>query len=320
MRRLLLISNGNAYRTTAYQREVIPRALAAEFKVDVAVTTRPGDATLLARQAALDGIAIVAALGGDGTVNEVANGLAGTDSSLAILPAGMANVFARSLGIPDDPIEATGWLVENPDISPRRVPLGRVADRYFTVSCGVGLDAAIVREVERRQWTKKRLGDWLFVWSGLRVFFRGYDRRKPRIGVAWGPGAEERRERLFLAIAQNTTPYTYFRGRAMRLCPDAELDGGLDLLALDSLRTRVAIPVVARAFRSARHIRGRHALYLKDRRRFDLRCDRPMPVQVDGEFIGLHERLAIESVPAALGVLFPANLLARGIGRGSGRP
>ena len=304
MRRLLLISNENAYRTTAYQRKVIPRALAAEFKVDVAGTTQPGDATLLARRAALDGIEIVAALGGDGTVNEVANGIAGTDSSLAILPAGMANVFARSVGIPNDPIEATGWLVENRDISPRRVPLGRVANRFFTVSCGVGLDAAIVREVERRQWTKKRVGDWFFVWSGLRVFFHGYDRRKPLIHLAWGPGPEERRDGLFLAIAQNTTPYTYFRSRAMRLCPDAELEGGLDLLALDSLKTRVAIPVVARAFRSARHVRRRHAIYVEDRRQFDLRCDRPLPVQVDGEFIGEHERLLVESVPAALGVLF----------------
>ena len=299
-----MISNENAYRTTAYQRKVIPRALAAEFKVDVAGTAQPGDATLLARRAASDGIEIVAALGGDGTVNEVANGIAGTESSLAILPAGMANVFARSVGIPNDPIEATGWLVENRDISPRRVPLGRVANRYFTVSCGVGLDAAIVREVERRQWTKKRVGDWFFVWSGLRVFFHGYDRRKPRIHVAWGTGPEERREGLFLAIAQNTTPYTYFRSRAMRLCPDAELEGGLDLLALDSLKTRVAIPVVARAFGSARHVRRRHVIYMKDRRQFDLRCDRLLPVQVDGEFIGEHERLLVESVPAALGVLF----------------
>jgi len=303
VRRLLLISNGNAYRTTAYQREVIPRALAAEFKVDVAGTRQPGDATLLARQAAQDGIEIVAALGGDGTVNEVVNGLAGTDSSLAILPAGMANVFARSLGIPDDPIEATGWLVGNADIRPRRVPLGQVGDRYFTVSCGVGLDAAIVREVEQRQWTKKRVGDWFFVWSGLRVFFRGYDRRKPHIHLTWGPGPEEQRDGLFLAIAQNTTPYTYFRSRAMRLCPDAELDGKLDLLALDSLKTRVAVPVVVRAFRSAGHVRRRHALYIKDRRRIDARCDRPLPVQVDGEFIGHHERVAIESVPGALGVL-----------------
>jgi diacylglycerol kinase family enzyme len=303
VRRLLLISNENAYRTTAYQRKVIPRALAAEFKVDVAGTTQPGDATLLARRAALDGIEIVAALGGDGTVNEVANGIAGTDSSLAILPAGMANVFARSVGIPNDPIEATGWLVENRDISPRRVPLGRVANRFFTVSCGVGLDAAIVREVERRQWTKKRVGDWFFVWSGLRVFFHGYDRRKPLIHLAWGPGPEERRDGLFLAIAQNTTPYTYFRSRAMRLCPDAELEGGLDLLALDSLKTRVAIPVVARAFRSARHVRRRHAIYVKDRRQFDLRCDRPLPVQVDGEFIGERNDLVVESVPDALSVL-----------------
>jgi len=304
VRRLLLISNANAYRTTAYQREVIPRALAAEFKVDVIQTSRPGSAIDLARQAAQDGVEIVAALGGDGTVNEVANGLARTDSSLAILPAGMANVFARSVGIPDDPIEATGWLVENPETAPKRVPLGRVNDRYFTVSCGVGLDAAIVREVERRQRTKKRVGDWFFVWSGLRVFFRDYDRRRPSIGVSWGTGPDERQCGLFLAIAQNTTPYTFFRSRAMRLCPDAELDGGLDLLALDSLKARVAIPLVVRAFRSARHVRRRHVLYVKDQDRFELGCDESLPVQVDGEFIGEHRRMSIESVPAALGVLY----------------
>jgi len=304
VRRLLLISNANAYRTTAYQREVIPRALAAEFKVDVIQTSRPGSAIDLARQAAQDGVEIVAALGGDGTVNEVANGLARTDSSLAILPAGMANVFARSVGIPDDPIEATGWLVENPETAPKRVPLGRVNDRYFTVSCGVGLDAAIVREVERRQRTKKRVGDWFFVWSGLRVFFRDYDRRRPSIGVSWGTGPDERQGGLFLAIAQNTTPYTFFRSRAMRLCPDAELDGGLDLLALDSLKARVAIPLVVRAFRSARHVRRRHVLYVKDQDRFELGCDESLPVQVDGEFIGEHRRMSIESVPAALGVLY----------------
>ena len=304
MRRLLLISNENAYGTTAYQREVIPRALAAEFKVDVAATGRPGDAIELARQAAADGVEIVAALGGDGTVNEVANGIAGTDASRAILPAGLANVFARSLGIPNDPIEATGWLVGHRDTAPTRVPLGRVDGRHFTVSCGVGLDAAVVQEVERRQRTKKWVGDWFFVWAGLRVFFRSYDRRKPHVHVSWGGGADERREGLFLAIAQNTSPYTFFRERAMWLCPEAALPGGLDLLALDSLKVRLAVPTVLRAFRSARHVRRRHVLYVRDRLRFEIECDEPMPVQVDGEFIGVHERLTIESIPAALGVLF----------------
>ena len=304
MRRLLLITNATAYRTTPYQREVIPRALAAEFKVDMTATTRPGDATILARQAAVDGIEIVAAMGGDGTVNEVANGLAGTDSSLAIVPAGMANVFARSLGIPNDPIEATGWLVENPNTPPRRVPLGRVDGRYFTVSCGVGLDAAIVREVDRRPRAKKRVGDWSFVWSGIQVFFRHYDRRVPRIDLSWGPLPEDRHGGLFLAIIQNTTPYTFFRNRAMRLCPDAELEGGLDVLALDSLKVRVALPVLLGAFGSARHIRRRHVVSVTGRRRFDVRCEGSLLVQVDGELVGQHARLAVESVPTALNVLF----------------
>ena len=96
----------------------------------------------------------------------------------------------------------------------------------------------------------------------------------------------------------------FFRSRAMRLCPDAELDGGLDLLALDSLKARVAIPLVVRAFRSARHVRRRHVLYVKDQDRFELGCDESLPVQVDGEFIGEHRRMSIESVPAALGVLY----------------
>lgn len=304
MRRLLLVSNENAYRVTAYQREVIPRALAAEFKVDVVTTSRQGHATFLARQAAEDGVDIVVALGGDGTVNEVANGLAGTDSSLAILPAGMANVFARSLGIPDDPVEATGWLIENRDRASRPVPLGRVEGRYFTVSCGIGLDGAIVRKVERMQRAKKRAGDWFFVWSGLQVFFRDYDRRHPRIGVSWGGGPDERREGLFVAIVQNTTPYTFFRTHAMRLSPQAELDGGLDLIALDSLKTRVALRVVRSAFRSARHVHRKHVLYVRNKEQLQVRCAEPLPVQVDGEFIGEHSRLAIEAVPEAINVLY----------------
>lgn len=303
MRRLLLISNAQAHRVTTYQREVIAHALAAEFKVEETQTSGQGHAIDVAREAAADGIEVVAAMGGDGTVNEVANGLAGTDSSLAIIPAGLANVFARSLGLPNDPVEATGWLLENRDRPPRSVPLGRVDDRYFTVSCGVGFDAAVVREVERRQRAKQRGGDWFFVWTGLRVFFRAFDRRRPRVHLSWGPGPGERRDGLFLAIVQNTSPYTFLKQRELRLCPDASLDDRLDCIALDSLKVRVAIRVVLSAFGSGRHVRRRHVTYVKAEPQFRISCDELLPVQVDGEFIGEHAELTVQSVPRALNVL-----------------
>jgi len=253
VRRLLLVSNTNAHRVTAYGRDVIARALAAEFKLDEVQTARPGDAIDLAREAALDGIDVVAALGGDGTVNEVANGLVGSDAALAIVPAGMANVFARSLGIPADPVEATGWLLEHARDAPRQVSLGRAGDRYFLVSCGVGFDAAIVREVERNPRAKRRAGDFFFLWTGVRLFVAGYDRKRPQLDLAWGPDLEHRVDEVFLAIVQNLDPYTYFGRRPMRVCRDVRLDGGLDVLALDSFATRHVLPVAVSSFVRARH-------------------------------------------------------------------
>jgi diacylglycerol kinase family enzyme len=299
----LLVSNAQAYRVTTYQREVIARALSAEFKVEEVQTTGQSHAIGVAREAAADGIEIVAAMGGDGTVNEVANGLAGTDSVLAIIPAGMANVFARSLRLPDDPIEATGWLIENGEAAPRTIPLGRVNGRYFTVSCGVGFDAAVVREVERRQRAKHRGGEWFFVRTAARVFLRGFDRRTPRVALSWGSSPNHHRDDLFLAIVQNTSPYTFLGRREMRLCPGATLEDHLEGIGLDTMRASVALRVALSAFGSARHVRRRHVVYVKAQREFKIRCGEPMPVQVDGEFIGEHEDLTVDSVPHALRVL-----------------
>src|SRR5262249_12513955 len=148
---------------------------------------------------------IVAVLGGDGTINEVANALAGTPVPLAILPGGGADVFARSLGIPTDPVAAAHFLVERAasTIHVRTVPLGRVAGtsegegRFLGAKWGVGFDAAIVRAVERHPRAKRGFGDWYFVWTGLRQFFLGYDRRRPRLELSWGTGADQRRRDLF---------------------------------------------------------------------------------------------------------------------------
>jgi diacylglycerol kinase family enzyme len=142
------------------------------------------------------------------------------------------------------------------------------------------------------------------VWTAIRLFSRGYDRRTPSVRVAWGDEPGQDRSGLFLSIVQNTTPYTFLGGRGVRLCPDAAIDGGLDLFAVDTMRLRTILPIVASAFGSGRHAHNRHVTYLKDQSRILIRCDEPLPVQMDGEFVGERTRVLVESVPKALSVLY----------------
>ena len=119
-------------------------------------------------------------LGGDGTQNEAANGLAGTQTALASLPGGSTNVFARTIGLPNDPIEATGVLLDAlAKKSIRRIGLGSVNDRYFLFHTGVGFDAAVVRQVERRDTYKRWFGHPLFIYATVVTWLRHYDRRHP---------------------------------------------------------------------------------------------------------------------------------------------
>jgi diacylglycerol kinase family enzyme len=258
---------------------------------------------------------VVAVLGGDGTVNEAVNGLIGRQVPLAIVPGGGADVFARSLGIPKDAAAAAALVTarSGSDDPPRRVPLGRVVSpslsegqlaRYFVANCGMGFDAAIVRSVESRPRLKRRLGDWYFVAAGLRLFFGGgFDRRTPHVELTWGSRPDERKDGLFLAIVQNTTPFTFLGRRAIRLCPEARLDAGLDCFAVDTMRASVILPIVVSAFGSGRRVSGRHVTYVRDRMELRIRSDEPLPAQMDGEYIGEHSDLRVASVPDALSVV-----------------
>ena len=302
--RLLLIVNVKAGSVTPWTVNVIESALSSEYEVQRAETKRQGHATHLARGAAHEGIDLVVSMGGDGTVNEVANGLAGTNTPLGLIPAGGTNVLARSLGIPKDPVAATWHLLANRNNPPRRVPLGRAADRYFTFGCGMGFDGAIVRDVERRQGLKKGFGHPFFVWSGVRIFFGGVDRRNPPISLRWGPNLEHERKDLFLAISQKTRPFTYFRNRELNICPEARLEKGIDLLAIDTFRASTILRVVGQAFRGGIDLRNPHVLYLHDQQQIEATSDILLPVQMDGEYIGDHRRVLFESVPDALSLLY----------------
>ena len=303
MRRLLLVANHNAQTVNPYRREVISTALRSQFDVEEVSTKAPGHATEVARRAVDDGVDVVAAFGGDGTVNEVVNGLVSSEVRLAILPGGMANVFARSLGIPHDPVEATGFLLEKSDDPPRRVPLARLEDRFFTANAGVGLDAAVVREVERRPKKKKVVGDWFFAWTAVRVMMTRPRRHAPKLQVRWGDDPANVRADLALAVFQNASAYTFLRGRAMNVCPEATVDGGVDCLALDTARSSTIIRIALSTFGRARHTKNRHVLYLHDQRTIQVSGDAPVPVQVDGEYIGERQNVIIESVPNALAVI-----------------
>jgi diacylglycerol kinase family enzyme len=293
---LLLIVNTVAQTVTRYALDVIVGALSSEFRVEVGETKGPHHAGELATEAVERGMDLVVALGGDGTVNEVANGLAGTAVPMAVLPGGGANVFARSLGLPRDAVEAAGVLLERLHEPPRRVPLGRAGDRWFLANAGVGIDAAIVRRVEERQVAKRLAGDLSFAWSGLRVLFSEYDRRTPHLRVTMG---EADIEDVFTVMVQNVDPYTYLGDRAIRFCADASLDGGLDAVAFKTLRTTLVTRVLRRALGTGKPVR-RAATYGHDLAVVKIEADEPVPLQVDGEFVGEVETVSIESVPGAL--------------------
>jgi diacylglycerol kinase family enzyme len=201
-------------------------------------------------------------------------------------------------------VEATWHLLANRNNPPRRVPLGRAADRYFTFACGIGFDGAIVREVERRQRMKKNLGHPYFVWSGLRIFFAGVDRRHAPISLRWGPNLEHERKSLFMAICQKTRPFTYFKDREMNICPEARLEKGIDCLAVDTFRASTILRIVGQAFRGGIDLRNPHILYLHDQQQIEATGDMDLPVQMDGEYIGDHRKVLFESIPDALSLLY----------------
>lgn len=304
-------------------------ALRHDLDIDVAETDHRGHAVELARKASADKLDLVIVLGGDGTVNEVVNGLLGTASeergdagragapepadstsppSLAVVPGGSTNVLARNLGIPRDPVEATGSLLDAVRTGRRRpLGLGHLTsdgcERYFTFCAGIGFDADVVRMVEQRRAHGKRATVPLYAMTALRSFLAQEDRRHGRLTLY--RRGHDPVEGIVLAIVTNTSPWTYFGGRPLRPTPSASFDRGLDLFALTRLGLPSALLHVARmAFAPERAGRGPHALRLHDQPELTLSATRAVPVQVDGDYLGEGTRFTLRSIPAALTAVY----------------
>lgn len=325
--RALLVVNPRATTASARTREVLVAALDDELKLEVAETVHRAHAIELARQARVAGVEIVIAFGGDGTVNEVVNGLLHDGPhpdvpDLAVVPGGGANVFARALGVPRDPVEATGALLSALRSGRRRrVGLGQVDSRWFTFNAGLGWDAEVVEDVDRRRADSTgRTGAQDYVRAALHHFFAGTDRRHPALRVSYPASpdattashpAEQRGNQplhddtdLHLVMVANTAPWTFLGTRPIGPFTRASFDTGLDLYALRTLRTlstlRQAWQVVARQDTEPR---GRAALNRHDLSSFTVTASRQVALQVDGEPLGTRDVVTFRAVPEALRVV-----------------
>lgn len=305
--RVLLVVNSFASSVTARGRVVIQKALGADHELTVVETSRRGHATRFAQDAAARGVDVVVALGGDGTLNETANGLIGTSCALAPLPGGSTNVFARTLGYPNDPIEATGALVDALAAgSFHRVGVGTANGRVFLFHTGIGYDAAVVEEVERRHNLKRWAGHPLFVYAALVTWARRFDRRHPHFTIELGDG--EVLDRGFFTIAMKTNPYTYLGNRPLDLVHDVGLGTPLALVHFRTLSARRVLGAIGAALRGGGISPNRSVLVRPGVVHAVVHADPPVPYQVDGDHLGEVGRLELRYVPDALTLVVPADV------------
>ena len=301
--RVLLVVNAFASSVTARNTVVVHRALSKGNDVEVVETNRRGHATRFAQDAARRGVDVVVAFGGDGTLNEVATGVAGTDTALGVLPGGSTNVFARTIGMPNDPVAAVYPLaagISRGVIEP--IGLGRANGRHFCFHTGVGFDAAVVREVERRASLKRWFGHPLFIYASLRTWLVSYDRKAPHFTVA-SPGAGP--VDGFFTVVLNTNPYTFLGNRPLDFSPAATLDRGLVAVTFRSLDLRTLLRAVDDAFRHDGVVHSEHIDVRTDLTELEIESPTPFPYQLDGDYLGETNRLEFRHVPEAVRLVRP---------------
>ena len=299
----------NPYATTVSDRlkNLVVYALQGRFEVETVTTEAQNHATEIGREVRDHGYDIVVAFGGDGTLNEVVNGLAGTDVPVSVLPGGSTNVVCRTLGIPNDVVDATEHLLAlADDWAPRKIDLGMVDDR--TSSSPAGSEST-------RPWSsgstptpkmKSRAGPYYYTWAALSAFYRGFLFNPVHIEVEVAGQTIEG----VTALAQNSDPFTYFASRPIRVCEEVEIDDGtLSLGVLKRAAQRDMPTLIPRLFSEKRPgARHRQIVHFEDVTEAVVRSTstlkdgrvRPFPVQVDGDYIGERARgsLAVDPAPS----------------------
>jgi diacylglycerol kinase family enzyme len=285
-RRMLVIINPVATKMSDRLKSLVVYALQGRYEVTTIDTRHKGHAIELCREAAEKDYDVVVAFGGDGTVNECANGLLGTETALTCLPGGSNNVVAKLLGIPTDVVDATEHLLHLADAwAPRPVDLGIVNGRYFTFAAGMGLDASVVERVDSNPRLKAKFGPFYFVESAIATFLTRYVRNPPRLAIE----VDGRTVEGVSLFVQNAENYTYFNDRAVPLVEGARFDSGcLAGVVLTRARPYDVPTVTVRALSGAARIAGHKrvdAFGAFDEAIVRSLDDRKIPIQVDGDHI-----------------------------------
>jgi diacylglycerol kinase family enzyme len=285
-------------------KSLVVYALQGRYDVTTRETEAKGHAMELSREAAAQHYDVVVAFGGDGTVNEAANGLAGSRTALTCLPGGSNNVVAKLLGIPTDVVDATEHLLGLADTwAPRAVDLGTVNGRHFTFAAGMGLDASVVERVDRNPGLKKRFGPFYYVGCAVTTFLRNYVVNPPRLEVE----VDGRTVGGVSLFVQNAENYTYFNNRPVPLVEGARFDSGcLAGVVLTRARPYDVPTVTFRALSGAARIaahKGIDAFGAFGEAVVRSTDDRAIPIQVDGDHISDELEARFSVAPGALTVV-----------------
>ncbi|WP_116452637.1 diacylglycerol/lipid kinase family protein [Blastococcus litoris] len=338
--RALVVVNPAATSTSSKMRDVLVGALASELKLDVVETSHRGHARELGAQAAAEGMDLVVSVGGDGTVNEVVNGLLAEGPSphlptLAVVPGGSTNVFSRALGRSRDPVEATAEILASlragrtrlvslgtasatgtstapvSGTAPGAAEVVAAADaaahdrwttpRWFVFAAGLGFDAEVIARVEARRAAGRRSTGPLYVKEATAAFLLGRERRRPAMSLHL-PG-EPDLDGLFLCLVSNVSPWTYLGARPVNPSPEASFDTGLDVFAMGRMGPLRMLHTLRQTLAREPDARGRGVHRRHDLGELTLTASRPQGWQVDGEHLGTATGLRVQHVPAALRVV-----------------
>ncbi|TFV92450.1 diacylglycerol kinase family lipid kinase [Blastococcus sp. CT_GayMR20] len=339
--RALVVVNPAATTTTEKMRNVLVGALASELKLDVVQTNHRGHARELAAQAAAEGIDLLVSVGGDGTVNEVVNGILDKGPAphlpmLAVVPGGSTNVFSRAIGRSRDPIEATAEILDSLRAGRTRLvslgtasasgcsaapveggdPATAAADadadaarhdddwtppRWFVFAAGLGFDAEVIARVEAQRARGRRSTGALYVREATSAFLVGRERRRPAMTLQL-PG-QPPLEGLFLCLVSNVSPWTYLGARPVNPSPEASFDSGLDVFAMGRMGPLRMLHTLRQTLAREPDARGRGVHRWHDLEELSLTASRPQGWQVDGDHLGTATGLRLTHVPAALRVV-----------------
>ena len=314
--RAVLIVNPNATSTTPAGRDLVAHALESRVGLVVTHTDHRGHAIEIAEAAKRDGTDVIIVHGGDGTVNEVVNGLLGkpgpdrpaadTLPAVAVVPGGSANVFARALGISPDPIEATNQLIDLLGAHRgawRRIGLMDCVERWAVFTAGMGVDGDVVAAVEAQRAKGRKVTAGRYIRIAVREML-GSVRDEPLLTVHLPD--REPVSGVHFAFVSNASPWTYANARPVWTNPDTTFETGLGVFAVTTMNVAANLLVVRRMLSKKARIKGKHLIREDNLPWVRITSAEPIACQVDGDFLGMRDDMTFTAVPQALAVVAPA--------------